>query len=100
MSVKVGLFIADILNSPSFVPSFEIRASSLSSVMCDNGDGLERAARDAFRVDSGGEEEYVACEDIPRMALQPWFGACFCVTVQENDTATSFEGFVKSFSIK
>ena len=54
--------------------------------MCDNGDGLERAPRDAFRVTSGrgaaaergSGDGHVACEEIPRMALQPWFGECHC----------------------
>ena len=47
--------------------------------MCDNGDGLGRVTRDAFRVASAssgaeeGEEGTVPCEEVPRMALQPWF---------------------------
>ena len=53
--------------------SFQIRASSLSSVMCDNGDGFGRVPRDAFRVASGEMEETISCKEVPRMALQPWF---------------------------
>ena len=64
-------------NPSAFSPAqlAQIRASSLSSVMCDNGDDLGRATRDAFRVASGaeGEEGTVLCEEVPRMALQPWF---------------------------
>ena len=56
----------------------QIRASSLSSVLCDNGDDLGRVTRDAFRVAaaSSGTAEggtMVRCEEVPRMALQPWF---------------------------
>ena len=54
----------------------QLRASSLTRVVCDNGDDIDRVARDVF-VRPEKEEDLVQCQTVPRMSLNEWFGEIF-----------------------
>ena len=49
----------------------QIKQTSLASVLCDNGDAIDRVQRDVF-LRATYPTGYVACSSIPRMDLRMW----------------------------
>ena len=44
----------------------------LFRIICDNGDNIERVAKDLFLNED--TEQYVDCLKIPTVSLKPWTG--------------------------
>lgn len=53
----------------------QIKQSSLARVICDSSDGITHVQRDAFRM-VNSREEYISCDDIPKMDLKMWSDCC------------------------
>ncbi|GAB6025721.1 hypothetical protein CHUAL_011705 [Chamberlinius hualienensis] len=49
----------------------EIKKSSLSRILCDNGDRIEQITLDSFTIASS-QGGYTQCSNIPRENLNPW----------------------------
>lgn len=49
----------------------QIKQTSLASVLCDNGDAIDRVQRDVF-LRATYPTGYVSCSSIPRMDLRMW----------------------------
>lgn len=49
----------------------QIKQTSLASVLCDNGDAIDRVQQDVF-LRATYPTGYVACSSIPRMDLRMW----------------------------
>lgn len=56
----------------------QIRKSSLSRVLCDNGDDIDRVQHDVFTYASHHNQSsfYASCDDIPSINLNMWQSCC------------------------
>jgi len=60
-------------NEAVFTPAQrdQLRQANLGRLLCDNGDDIRKAPRDAFLTTSS-LEELEDCSTLPRMSLRPW----------------------------
>ncbi|CAB1449261.1 unnamed protein product [Pleuronectes platessa] len=64
-------------NPGTFTPAqlTQLKQTSLTRVMCDNGDNITRIQRDVFRV-AELPHGYGSCDDIPQIDLRMWQDCC------------------------
>ena len=53
----------------------QIKQSSLARVICDSSDDITHVQSDVFRM-VNSREEYLSCDDIPKMDLKMWSDCC------------------------
>lgn len=63
----------------------EIKKSSLSTIICDNGDNITQVTNDLFVMPANQSPNFIDCKNVPRMDLKMWMqcphegnGANFC----------------------
>jgi len=52
----------------------QIKQTSLSRVICDNGDDIQSVPKNIFRMEDGGHNSFVECKNLPAMSFNVWFG--------------------------
>jgi len=63
----------------------EIKKSSLSRVLCDDGDNIEQVTVDAFTI-PGKQGGYRKCKNIERESFEPWIDAEGCSLLDEKSS--------------
>ena len=53
----------------------QIKQSSLARVICDSSDGITQVQKDVFLMVES-REEYLSCDEIPKMDLKMWSDCC------------------------
>lgn len=53
----------------------QIQQVTLARILCDNGDNITRVQPDVFLL-PGGRNDYVGCDEIPRVDLSMWSDCC------------------------
>lgn len=54
----------------------QLKQVSLSSVLCENGDAIDRVTNDVFLLPSRQSSGILSCSDIPKMDLRMWSECC------------------------
>ena len=47
--------------------------TTLSGILCDNGDDIDKVTMDVFKRPEK-DEDYISCRDILRPSFNAWFG--------------------------
>ena len=72
--------------NPSIFPPeqvAQIQRASLARVICDNSDGIDRVQRNVFMM-TNSDDEYLNCDDIPRIDLRMWTDCCEGITLHKS----------------
>ena len=62
----------------------EIRQVTLSRVVCDSSDGIDRIQRDAF-TKADAHSQYLQCKDIPKMNFKVWADCCTGIKIEKHN---------------
>ena len=55
----------------------EVKSSSLSRVMCNNGDNIDHVTRDAFILPQDQDPPFIPCDELPDdVNLRVWTECC------------------------
>lgn len=74
----------------------QIKQSSLARVICDSSDDITHVQSDVFRM-VNSREEYLSCDDIPKMDLKMWSDCCMdCGKAGDFRSITSHYGSRRS----